>query len=82
MRKKYPKEATVFRAKVGKEQFLRRDHSINLYEARQAVVLELLRVVGDFRDFNGGIISKQNELVSTVKSLLEGKFKYHDLLLE
>jgi len=82
LRKKYPKEATVFRAKVGKEQFLRRDHSINLYEARQAVVLELLRVVGDFRDFNGGIISKQKELISAVKALLEGSFKYHDLLLE
>lgn len=82
LRKKYPKEATVFRAKMAKEQFLRKDHSINLYEARQAVVLELMRVVGDFRDFNGGIISKQKELVSTVKSLLQGKFKYDDLLLE
>jgi hypothetical protein len=82
LRKKYPKEATVFRAKALKEQFLRRDHSINLYEARQAVVLELLKVVGDFRDFNGGIISKQTELVTSVKSLLEGRLKHHDLLLE
>lgn len=82
LRNKYPKEATVFRVKIAKEQFLRRDHSINLYEARQAVVLELLRVLGDFRDFNGGIILKQKELLSTVKSLLLGNFKYHDLVLE
>lgn len=82
LRNKYPKEANVFRVKIAKEQFLRRDHSINLYEARQAVVLELLRVLGDFRDFNGGIISKQKELLSTVKSLLHGNFKYHDLVLE
>lgn len=82
LRKKYPKEANVFRVKVPKEQFLRRDHSINLYEARQAVAIELLRIVGDFRDFNGGIISKQTELISTVKSLLEGHVKYPDLVLE
>jgi hypothetical protein len=84
LRKKYPKEATVFRAKALKEQFLRRDHSINLYEARQAVVLELLKVVGDFRDFNGGIISKQKELITSVKSLLEDLdcLKNNDLLLE
>ncbi len=82
LRKKYPKEATVFRVKFAKEHFLRRDHSINLYEARQAVVLELLRIVGDFRDFNGGIISKQKELISTVQELLESNFKYHDLTLE
>lgn len=82
LRNKYVKEATVFRIKMAKEIFLRRDHSINLYEARQVVVLELLRIVGDFRDFNGGIISKQTELISSVKSLLDGRVKYHDLLLE
>lgn len=82
LRNKYVKEANVFRIKMGKEKFLRRDHSINLYEARQFVVLELLRIVGDFRDYNGGIISKQTELLLAVKNLLEGHLKYHDVLLE
>jgi hypothetical protein len=82
LRKKYHKEANVFRVKLSKEAFLRRDHSINLYEARQAVALELFRVVGDFRDYNGGMISKQGELLCTVKDLLGEGIKFKDLLLE
>jgi len=82
LRKKYIKEATVFRVKIAKDQFLRRDHSINLYEARQAVVLELHRIIGEFRDFNGGMISKQNETLCAVKELLADNVKYNDLLLE
>lgn len=82
LRKKYPKEATVFRVKLSKEPFLRKDLSINLYEARQAVVLELGRVLGEFRDYNGGMISKQNELLSNVKSILRKEVKPDDLVLE
>lgn len=83
LRKKYTKEATVFRLKIPKQkQFIRRDHSIDLYKARQAVVLELLRIVGEFRDFNGGMISKQNELLNEVRQLLSEEVKYNDLLLE
>lgn len=83
LRRKYKKEATVFRVKFPKEQFLRRDHSIDLNKARQAVVSELSRVVGEIRDFNGGMISKQNELLCEVRHLLEdNEMKYNDLLLE
>lgn len=82
LRKKYPKEATVFRVKLSKEPFLRKDLSINLYEARQAVVLELGRVLGEFRDYNGGMISKQNELLSIVKNILGKEVKPDDLALE
>lgn len=83
VRKKYPKEATVFRVKFPKENFIRGDHSIDLYKARQAVVNELSRVFGEFRDFNGGMISKQNELLSEVKATfgLRG-VKYNEILLE
>lgn len=82
LRKKYQKEATVFRLKVPKEQFLRRDHSIDLYKARQAVVSEISNVVGEVRDYNGGMISKQNELLNKVRELLKNTKKYNDLLLE
>lgn len=82
LRKKYPKEATVFRVKLAKDPFLRKDQSINLYEARQAVVLELHRILGDFRDYNGGMISKQNELLSSVKRLVDKESKSSGLLLE
>lgn len=76
------KEATVFRVKLSKDQFLRADHSIDLNKARQAVVSELSRVVGEVRDFNGGMISKQNELLCELRSLLHDRLKYNDLLLE
>lgn len=82
LRKKYIKEANVFRVKLPKERYLRRDHSIDLFKARQFVIAELSRVVGEVRDFNGGIISKQNELLCAVRDLLGESIKYNDLLLE
>ncbi len=82
LRKKYRKEATVFRVKVPKEQFLRRDQSIDLYKARQVVVAEISNILGEIRDFNGGMITKQNELLAAVRKLLGGSLRYNELLLE
>lgn len=82
MRKKYTKEATVFRVQLPKEEFLRRDQSIDLYKARQTVSLELLRVLGEFRDFNGGMITKQNEQLETLRVLLQSQYKFNDIFLE
>lgn len=82
LRKKYTKEATVFRVKLSKEEFWRRDHSIDLYKARQTVCLELLRMIGEFRDYNGGMISKQNEVLAEVKRQLGGEVRYNELLLD
>lgn len=82
LRKKYLKEATVFSVKINKDQFLRRDSSIDLNRARQSIVAELARILGDIRDFNGGIISKQNELLCGLRQQLDGELKYNELLLE
>jgi len=84
IRKRYPKEATVFHVKLPKERFLRRDHSIDLYRARRFVVGEMTRILGEFRDFNGGMISKQDELLRAVRNLLveSGQYYINDLLLE
>lgn len=82
LRKKYTKEATVFAVKLTKDQFLRRDHTIDLNKARQTVVKELMRILGDIRDFNGGMISKQNELLCAIREQLGSGIKYNDLLLE
>ncbi|MDP1880183.1 MAG: hypothetical protein Q8K60_04515 [Parachlamydiaceae bacterium] len=70
VRNKYVKEASVFRVKLSKEGFLRDDHSIDLLNARQIVVGELCKVVGEIRDYNGGMISKQNELLSLIREYL------------
>lgn len=82
IRNKHTKEVVIFRVKLAKESFLRRDHSIDLYKARQLVVMELSRIIGEFRDFNGGMIAKQNEILNEVKSLLIQKCKFNEHLLE
>lgn len=83
IRNKHQKEATVFRVKIRKDTYLRLDQSIDLYKARQTVVNELSRVLGEFRDFNGGMISKQSELLIKVKEILhDEKVKFNHVLLE
>lgn len=82
VRNKYPKEATVFRLKLPKEGFLRSDHSIDLYKARQTIVRELMNILGEIRDYNGGMISKQHELLSHIRELLTEVKEYDELLLE
>lgn len=82
LRKKYTKDASVFNIKISKHQFLRRDHSIDLGKARQHILAELMRIIGDVRDFNGGMISKQHELLCALREQLQDKVKYDDLLLE
>jgi hypothetical protein len=82
--KKYPKdkEASVFRLKFSKEGFLRADHSIDLYKARQAVILQLSQIFGEIRDYNGGMLSKQNELLVAIRRLLIDCKGYDEFLLE
>lgn len=82
LRKKYAKEAVVFGVKIPKHQFLRRDHSIDLNQARQAVAAELVKVLGEFRDYNGGMITKQNELFCALREELGAEVAYDSLLLE
>lgn len=82
LRKKYVKEATVFRTTLGNAPFLRRDGSVDLYKARQYIFLELCKLIGEIRDYNGGMIYKQNELLSSLKSVLGKAAEQHNLLLE
>ncbi|HSX12137.1 MAG TPA: hypothetical protein VLF61_01440 [Rhabdochlamydiaceae bacterium] len=82
MRKKYPKEATVFRVKLFNEKFLRDDHSLDLYQARLAVAAAVQEVIGSVRDYNGGMISKQNENFHHLKLSMEELASKHLLLLQ
>jgi hypothetical protein len=70
LRKRYPKEATIFRLKFSSKPFLRDDHSVDLFRARQAIIQELQRLVGDVRDYNGGMIAKQIELLGSLQQLI------------
>ncbi|MFN0065380.1 MAG: peptide ABC transporter substrate-binding protein [Chlamydiales bacterium] len=80
LRKNYQKEATVFRLQLPKSQFYRKDRSVNLYKARRHVVGLLIRALGQVRDYNGGLILKQNERLEDFLSIMP-KF-YDEFLLE
>lgn len=82
LRKKYAKQATVCRVKLDKHNFMRNDGSLDLNKGRQFVVQELVKIIGDFRDFNGGMISKQNEQFCLLRQNLEGSSRFNELLLE
>jgi len=82
LRKKYPKEVTVFRVKCETVVFLRPDHSVDLFKARQAIVQELQRLLGEFRDYNGGMIAKQHEQFLALRSLFSSLDRNEELLLE
>ncbi len=70
IRKKYPKEANIFEIHLEKKQFLRKDFSVDLSSARRFVYNTLSDMMGDVRDYNGGMISKQNEVLNELKKLL------------
>lgn len=55
------KEASVFRLQLSKTSFFRKDHSLDIYKARHTLLLKLREVLGPVRDYNGGLILKQNE---------------------
>lgn len=82
LKKKLTKTATVFRLRFSKEPFHRKDQTVDLYRARKAVAEELERVLGDVRDYNGGMFSKQNELLDSARGLLGDKALLHEYLFE
>ena len=77
LRKKYPKEAAVFKIELPIPPFIREDHSIDLYKARQRILSQLQELFGEVRDYNGGIISKQNEVFSSLVKMVGA----HDSIL-
>lgn len=82
VRKKYVKEASVFRTFVKNTSFLREDRSVDMYKARQFVFEELSSLIGKIRDFNGGMIYKQSELLELLKKSLGVVARQHPVMLE
>jgi len=82
LRKQRLKEGTIFKVSVAKADFLRKDYTVDLFKARHFVASELKRLFGEFRDFNGGILSKQYEIYLALQCAC-GEFSYKDdFLLE
>ncbi|HLB53378.1 MAG TPA: hypothetical protein VJK48_06710 [Chlamydiales bacterium] len=82
LRGKAVKEATVFRVLIESASFLRADHTVDLYKAREVIMKELSCAVGEIRDYNGGLLLKQNELLESLKSSLGRLSEQQILLLE
>ncbi len=82
LRRKHVKEATVLRVLVQNEPFLREDRSVDFYRARDYVLRETSRIIGEVRDFNGGMIHKQSELLCSLKSSLGRLSEQQNFLIE
>ena len=82
IRKKHPKEGVVFYLHLRKTNFIRQDHSLDLYKARQWVLDEIIAYVGQIRDYNGGMLAKQREVFEHIKSVLGDMTGKEEFLLE
>ncbi|HEX2583069.1 MAG TPA: hypothetical protein VHL30_03030, partial [Chlamydiales bacterium] len=81
IRRKF-KEGTVFRTTLSKGKFLRSDRSVDLYKARRFLFEEISSVVGDCRDYNGGMILKQSEQIAALKEALGKVGQTYSMLVE
>jgi hypothetical protein len=82
LRRRYAKEANVFRVLLPSTAYLREDHSVDLKKAREDVFSQLQKMFGTIRDYNGGMLSKQNESLDELKIALGEIAKKESLLLE
>jgi hypothetical protein len=82
LRKRHPKEANIFEMLLHKKAFLRKDFSVDLNEARKFIYHKLTEMLGEIRDYNGGMISKQNEVLTELKKILLQINVRNDFLLE
>ncbi len=81
-KQRYPKESAICRITVDKRPFFRADHSLDLLRARQHIVAGLESCLGEFRDFNGGMILKQDEAFTQLRQELGPLCKTKEFLLE
>lgn len=82
VKQKYPKEGAILRLTVNKRPFFRADYSIDLLRARQKIVLDLTDCLGEFRDFNGGMILKQEEALTLLRKELGKLSQEKEFILE
>ena len=82
LQKSLPKEANVIEMHIEKKDFLRKDFSVDLYEARRFIYHSLSEMIGEVRDYNGGMIAKQTEVLSELKKILLQLNIRNDFILE
>ncbi len=78
-----PVKAHLFSLQVSRDpSLLRSDDSLNFYLARQKVASFLEQAVGKFRDFNGGLLIKQAQLLLSFREKFKGLLVTEDEALE
>lgn len=82
LKKRHPIETVILRATLPKTPFFRPDYSIDLLRARQKIVQDLYQRIGEFRDFNGGIIIQQERAIGSLRNALLPMSPYYEMLLE
>jgi hypothetical protein len=82
LKRKVPKETAVLRVSLAKAPFFRPDYSIDLLRARQRIAYELGRIIGEYRDFNGGMILKQEEALLALRKHIGPISHEKEFLLE
>lgn len=82
LRKKHPKEATVFQCALEKHPFLRPDNSLDLFKARRTLSQKLCALFGDIRDYNGGILSRRHETFQALADETAQGNPYTEFLIE
>ncbi len=82
LKKKYSKEANLFKVSLDKAPYFRKDFSLDLQKARCGIVSEMKKIIGEFRDFNGGMIFKQSEALYQLKKELPELRHNEEFLLE
>jgi len=81
--KNQPVEANIFRIHMHRDaSLLRSDGSLDFYSARQKAAALIKGAIGEFRDYNGGIIIKRQELLHGFKELFPEITKYDPELIE
>lgn len=64
----HPIEANIFGIHLPRDaSILRSDGSLDFYAARQKVAAQITAAIGEFRDYNGGIIITQQKLLQSFK---------------
>ncbi len=82
IRKKIPKKAYILEIHCPKKKYLRKDLSVDLRGARKDVFDFISDIAGEIRDFNGGMIAKQNDVLIELKRELLQNGPSEDFLID
>ncbi len=69
------KEANITIFEVDSSLFARKNSSIDLREVRLYVAKALELMIGEFRDYNGGLFSKQHQQLRAIQEIVRGTDK-------